>query len=95
MAAVVLEHHDPGAGGTKARACQAPVVRTVRVVQMQPDVGMPLVKVLKSRQWGQSVFFFIFLALLGDQELISSPSLGLSFLPCTMDSDSCPAHFRG
>lgn len=91
MAIAVLEHRDAGAGGNKRlKACWAPWGRTGRVVQTQPHVGMLLVKVANPGSGGQRAFLFVF--VLGDQELISSPSLGLRFLPCMVESYSCPAH---
>lgn len=75
-ATVVLEHHDPRAGGNKWPKA---VVRSGRVTWTQPYVGVLLVKVLKPWQWGPKGFFLLFayfLFLSGDQELISSPISG-------------------
>lgn len=49
-----------------------------RVVRMQQDVGVLLVKGLKPG--GQRILLLFVFILLGDQELIPSPSPGLSFL---------------
>lgn len=64
LSSLQLEHHDPGAGGNKwPKACWAPLVRTRRVVQTQPYVGVLLVKVCKPWQWGPKGLFVCFFLL--------------------------------
>lgn len=62
MATVVLEHHDPGAGGNKWPKA---VVRSGRVTRTQPYVGVLLVKVLKPWQWVPKGFFGLFFVFVG------------------------------
>lgn len=55
-----LEHLNPGAGGNKwPRACWAPMMRTDRRVQTQPQAGTLLVKVPKPYQRGAKGFFVV------------------------------------
>lgn len=62
MATVVLEHYDPGAGGNKWPKA---VVRSGRVTQTQPYVGMLLVKSTQVLAVGAEGYFCLFFVFVG------------------------------
>lgn len=86
MAIAVLEHHDWR--GWREQMAAGLLGSLGKDWQSRADAAAPGRAACESR--GQRAFLFVF--VLGDQELISSPSLGLSFLTCMVESYSCPAH---